>query len=242
MNTQINDLAAAMLGGWTGELSVRSVVLRILLSVMLAAIIGCERSSKRHSAGLRTFILVSLASTTAMLTDLYLCRSATEGFPLISAAAVVGAAMVSVNAILFSSKSQIKGLTTAAALWCCGLVGMALGAGLYTVASISFLALFSSLALFPPIETYMKDNSNHFEIHLELKSKGNLQYFVTTVRSLGIRIEDIESNPAYLNSGLSVYTVSLTINSAELKKYKKHSEIVEALRSLEYISHIEEIN
>jgi len=155
---------------------------------------------------------------------------------------VAGAAMVSVNAILFSSKSQIKGLTTAAALWCCGLVGMALGAGLYTVAAISFLALFSSLALFPPIERYMKDNSNHFEIHLELKSKGNLQYFVTTVRSLGIRIEDIESNPAYLNSGLSVYTVSLTINSAELKKYKKHSEIIEALRSLEYIAHIEEIN
>ena len=242
MNTQIDDLAVAMLGGWTEELNVRSVVLRILLSVVLAAIIGCERSSKRHSAGLRTFILVSLASTTAMLTDLYLCRAAAEGFPLISAAAAVGAAMVSVNAILFSSKSQIKGLTTAAALWCCGLVGMALGAGLYTVASISFLALFSSLALFPPIERYMKDNSNHFEIHLELKSKGNLQYFVTTVRSLGIRIEDIESNPAYLNSGLSVYTVSLTINSAELKKYKKHSEIIEALRSLEYIAHIEEIN
>ena len=162
MNTQINGLAAAILGGWTDELNVRSVILRILLSVMLAAIIGCERSSKRHSAGLRTFILVSLASTTAMLTDLYLCRSASERFPLISAAAVVGAAMVSVNAILFSSKSQIKGLTTAAALWCCGLVGMALGAGLYTVASISFLALFSSLALFPPIERYMKDNSNHF--------------------------------------------------------------------------------
>ena len=61
MNTQINGLAAAILGGWTDELNVRSVILRILLSVMLAAIIGCERSSKRHSAGLRTFILVSLA-------------------------------------------------------------------------------------------------------------------------------------------------------------------------------------
>ena len=116
MNMQINDLTAAILEGWTEELNVRSVVLRILLSVVLAAIIGCERSSKRHAAGLRTFILVSLASTTAMLTDLYLCRSASERFPLISAAAVVGAAMVSVNAILFSSKSQIKGLTTTAAL------------------------------------------------------------------------------------------------------------------------------
>ena len=71
MNAQINGLTASILGGWTAELNVRSVVLRILLSVVLAAIIGCERSSKRHSAGLRTFILVSLTSTTAMLTDLY---------------------------------------------------------------------------------------------------------------------------------------------------------------------------
>ena len=59
MNTQINDLAAAMLGGWTEELNIRSVVLRIFLLVVLAAIIGCERSSKRHSTGLRTFILVA---------------------------------------------------------------------------------------------------------------------------------------------------------------------------------------
>ena len=105
VNTQINGLAAAILGGWTDELNVRSVILRILLSVMLAAIIGCERSSKRHSAGLRTFILVSLASTTAMLTDLYLCQSASERFPFMSAAAVIGAAMISGNAILFSSRS-----------------------------------------------------------------------------------------------------------------------------------------
>ena len=63
-----------------------------------------------------------------------------------------------------------------------------------------------------------------------------------TVRELGLRIDDIEQNPAYLNSGLSVYTISLTVASAELKKYKKHSEIIEALRSLKYISYIEEMN
>ena len=56
-----------------------------------------------------------------------------------------------------------------------------------------------------------------------------------------IRIDDIEANPAYLNSGLSVYTVSLTVDSQELKKDKKHSDIIEALRSLDYIYYIEEI-
>ena len=59
---------------------------------------------------------------------------------------------------------------------------------------------------------------------------------------MGIRIDDIESNPAYLNSGLSVYSVSLTILSKELKKYKRHDEIIQAMRSLDYVYHIEEMN
>jgi putative Mg2+ transporter-C (MgtC) family protein len=56
-----------------------------------------------------------------------------------------------------------------------------------------------------------------------------------------MRIDDIEVNPAYINSGLSVYSVALTIQSKELKKYKSHSEIIDALRSIDYIYHIEEM-
>lgn len=113
--------------------------------------------------------------------------------------------------------------------------------GLYTVSLIAYIALLCSLSFFPAIEKYLKDKSNHFEVHLELKNKTDLYYFTATIRKLGMRIDDIELNPAYLNSGLSVYTVSFTISSQELKKYKKHSEIIQALRSLDYISYIEEI-
>ena len=105
-----------------------------------------------------------------------------------------------------------------------------------------FLFLLCSISWFPVLETYLKDRSNHFEVHLELKSKTDLASFVSTVRALGIQIEDIESNPAYLNSGLSVYSVSFTVNSAELKRYKKHREIIDALRSLDYVYYIEEMN
>ena len=150
--------------------------------------------------------------------------------------------MISGNSILFSSKNQIKGLTTSAGLWACAIVGLALGAGLYVLGLVSFITLLCCLSLFPYIEGYLKDSSNHFEVHLELKNRSNLQDFVTTIRQLGLRVDDIESNAAYLNSGLSVYSVSLTIVSPELKKYKKHEEIIEALRSLEYIYHIEEMS
>lgn len=238
----IHDPITALLGPWSAELNLWSILFRIALSLVLSAVIGCERSSKRHSAGLRTFILVSLASTAAALVDVYLQQTSGASFAAISAAAVIGAAMISGNSILFSSKSQIKGLTTSAALWACGAIGLSVGAGLYALSLISCAALLCSLSLFPWIETYLKDKSNHFEIHLELNNRSNLRDFVSTMRRLGLRVDDMESNPAYYNSGLSVYSIAVTIVSPELKRYKKHSEIIEALRSLDYVYYIEEMN
>lgn len=230
-----------VLGEWAGEIGPLTIIFRILLSLLLSAVIGCERASKRHSAGLRTFITVSLAATVAMLTDLSVMADAGLSIPVLSAAVVIAVAMLSGNSVLFSSRNQIRGLTTSAALWACGIIGLSLGAGLYTVTLVSFIALLSSLSLLPKVERILKNRSNHFEIHLELKNRSNLQDFVTTIRALGLRIDDIEANPAYLNSGLSVYTVAITISSAELKKYKTHTEIIEALRTLDYIAYIEEM-
>lgn len=236
------DFIASLLGPWAQDVNGFSILLRLALSVLLSAVVGCERSSKRHSAGLRTFILVSLASTAAMLIDLKLHAVLGSSIAVLSASTVIGAAMICGNSILFSSRNQIKGLTTSAALWTCSLIGLSAGAGLYTVTLVAFVMLLCSLSIFPLAEKLLKDRSNHFEIHLELKSKSDLQNFVSTVRQLGLRVDDLESNPAFLNSGLSVFSVSLTILSRELQKYKKHAEIIQALQTLEYVSYIEEMN
>ena len=237
-----HDYLASLLGPWASQLTLGAIVLRVTLAVLLGAIIGCERSSKRHSAGLRTFMLVSLSTASIMIIDLCIIANTPCQVPLLSASAIIGTAMISGNSILFSSKNQIKGLTTSAALWACGLVGVALGSGAYVLALATFAALLLTVSWFPRLEKYLKDRSNHFEVHLELTAKDTLQDFVSTIRALGIRIDDIEANPAYLGSGLSVFSVSFTITSPELKQYKKHAEIIEALQSLEYVHYIEEMN
>lgn len=233
------DPIAKLLGDWSVELNGYSILFRILLSVSLSAIIGCERSSKRHSAGLRTFILVALAMTVTIILDEYVAGE--SGLYVMSAAGIIGVAIISVHSLLVSSRSQIKGLTTAAGLWACAMVGLSAGAGYYTVTIISFVVLLCSLSLFPMMEVYLKNRSNHFEVHLELKNSSYLYDFVTTIRRLGLRIDDIELNPAYAKSGISVYTIAITINNSELKKYKTHSEIIEALQTLDYVYHIEEV-
>ena len=237
----MKDIIATLLGEWSSEINIWSVLFRIVISLLLSSIIGCERSSKRHSAGLRTFILVSLATTLSMMLDIFLLEVFGQGFYVISAAAVIGIAIITVNSILFSARNQIKGLTTSVGLWACGILGLAVGAGFYTATIIMFVALILSLAAFPRFEKYLKDRSNHFEVHLELKDIRYLQNFVTTIRELGLTIDDIELNSAYANSGLSVYSIAISIRREELKKYKTHEEIIDALRSLDYIYHIEEM-
>lgn len=74
------------------------------------------------------------------------------------------------------------------------------------------------LTWFPSIEVYLNNRSNHFEIHLELKNSNYLRDFVTVSRQLGLRIDDIEANQAYVGSGLSVYTITFTIFSCRAEK------------------------
>lgn len=186
-------------------------------------------------------MLVSFSSCVAMILDLYLMQEYRIGLPLLSTATIISAAMLSGNSIIFSSRSQIKGLTTSAALWFCGFLGFVIGAGQYTLSIIVYVLFLCILTWFPSIEVYLNNRSNHFEIHLELKNSNYLRDFVTVSRQLGLRIDDIEANQAYVGSGLSVYTITFTIFSAELKKYKTHREIIQALSSLDYIYHIEEL-
>ena len=186
-------------------------------------------------------MLVSLAGTIAMMVDLWLYYRLQTGFFLLSVAAVVSTTMIATNSLFISSRNQIKGITTAAGLLVCCFLGISLGAGLYTLTAVAAVAMLLCLSWLPRLEILLKDRSNHFEVHLELTSGAHLREFVTTIRRLGLKIDDIETNPAYLNSGLSVYSVAISITRAELKKFKTHKEIIDALATLEYVSHIEEI-
>ena len=107
-----HDPLSALLGSWSAEICFSSILLRLVLAFLLASALGYERANKRHSAGLRTFILVAVGSTTAMLLDVCLGGP----FAAVSAATAIGIAIISTYSILYSSKSQIKGLTTAVGL------------------------------------------------------------------------------------------------------------------------------
>lgn len=219
------------------ELTLSTMIFRLALGVVLSAIIGCERSIKRHSAGLRTFMIMALAASSARIFEL----SVFNGVPFVSGCALVATASISVHSLFRNARNQIQGLTTAAALWVCCVIGLSSGAGLYSLSIASTVVLLICLTMMPGLESYLKNHSNHFEIHLELNDSQHLSTFITTVRKLGLTVDDIEFNRSYKVSNLSVYSIAMTIVGKELKRYKTHKEIVEALSTLDYVSHIEEM-
>ena len=239
--TVVKDPLAGLLG-IPETLTLGTLLLRIVLCLILGAVIGWERSNKRHSAGLRTFMLAFLIGTVAAILDCCIfAASDRHGIFLLSACVIIGASIIAVHSMFYSSRNQIKGLTTAVGLWISVVIGIALGLGFYTAALVTYVALLCILFWFPPLEMAFNNRSNHFEVHLELTSSVCLQDFVTVIRRLGLRIDEIEQNPAYVGSGLSVYTISISVSNEMLKKYKTHTEIIEALKSLDYVYYIEEM-
>lgn len=99
------DPLAKLMGEWSWNITVYSILLRVIIPFIFAFYVGCERSTKGHTAGLKTFILLSLASTSCMIID----RSLQLTFPVCSAGAVIGSAMLGGNSILFGAKIKSKG-------------------------------------------------------------------------------------------------------------------------------------
>lgn len=238
----MNDVIAKLLGSWCIGFDVRGVIFKLALSIVLSAIVGCERATKRHAAGLRTFMLVSVISTLAAMIDGYFINELGASFSLAIGATIVGIAIVGSNTILYSSKNQLKGLTTSISLWAMSAISVLIGLDLYLSALIAFAVFMICLTLFIKLEIAFKNRSDHFEIHLELNSKNALRDFMATVRMLGLKIDDIELNTAYMNSGLYVYSIALSIlPSSDKKSRLSHSDYIAALSKLEYVNFVEEL-
>src|SRR3989344_7191798 len=100
------------------------VLKRLLLSVLLGGIIGLEREVHERPAGLRTNIIVCLASALITLTSIYAFPNSDP--TRIASAIVTGIGFLGAGIIL-QSKEKVKGLTSAATVWVVAGIGIAVG-------------------------------------------------------------------------------------------------------------------
>ncbi|HJP63042.1 MAG TPA: MgtC/SapB family protein [Mucilaginibacter sp.] len=121
-------------------------IIKILIAVFCGAILGFERQYKNKTAGFRTIILICLGSTIFTM----ISQRAGQGvnINLVTGVGFIGAG------VIFKDNISVNGLTTAAVIWVAAAIGMATGAGNYTLAIMSTLTIIV-LILFHLFETYL---------------------------------------------------------------------------------------
>jgi putative Mg2+ transporter-C (MgtC) family protein len=113
----------------TNPAGMTQVVIRLLIAVVLAAVVGYERERRGSSAGLRTHMMVALG------VSLLVVASDQSGMDRESVSRVIqgvfaGIGFLGAGAIIKQDTSeQVRGLTTAAALWATAAIATAAGLG-----------------------------------------------------------------------------------------------------------------
>ena len=140
---------------WLEDITVGAVIVRLLCAIICGGVIGAERAMKRHAAGFRTYILVALGAAIAGFTNQYISELVpASDMGRIGNGVVTGIGFLGAGTILVTSRNQIKGLTTAACLWACACMGLAIGIGFYSLTIIGFILIIIVLVFLNPIENY----------------------------------------------------------------------------------------
>ena len=114
------------------------VAIKLVLAALLGGVIGFERERRGKPAGLRTHMLVSLASAVFVMAAREAAASS-EG-PLDSVRAMAGVAQgvgFLGAGVILQSRGEVRWLTTAAALWTAAAVGLGVAMGMYYIAAFA---------------------------------------------------------------------------------------------------------
>jgi len=114
------------------------MILRIAVAALLGGVIGFERDIHRRQAGLRTHLIVAMASGTFMVVSahfMYFQHYVAGGLvevdsSRIAASVVAGVGFLGGGSILRTG-TTVQGLTTAAGLWLVAAIGLCAGSGMY---------------------------------------------------------------------------------------------------------------
>jgi putative Mg2+ transporter-C (MgtC) family protein len=130
------------------------ISIRLLVAALLGAAIGLERELRQKAAGLRTHALIAVGS--ALFTLLSHELVGASGDPGRVAAQIVSGIGFLGGGTILRTGASVRGLTTAATIWVNAAIGMAAGAGRWTVAVGATVATLLILTALVPVERFVE--------------------------------------------------------------------------------------
>ncbi len=129
-------------------------VLRLMLAAALGAVIGYERESQHKPAGLRTHVIVSLASCLVTLVSIL---EFPEDPARLLAQIIPGIGFIGAGSIIASGE-KVTGITTATGIFVTSAIGIAVGTGNYVLAIASVVIV--SVVLYSGFLMFKEDKAD----------------------------------------------------------------------------------
>ena len=143
LQTFFDELTAGLPDG----LEIERISLRLIAALFLGGIIGWERERAGKAAGLRTHMLVALASALFVVGGTAAAMSSADLSRVIQGVAA-GLGFLGAGTILKRrDESDIEGLTTAAGIWMTAAVGVTAGLGRIGLAALAVFLGWTVLVL-----------------------------------------------------------------------------------------------
>lgn len=197
------------------------ILLRLCLALVLGALVGFERETKEHSAGMRTNALVALGSALFTIISAYGFASLLGTLHIqvdptrIASYVVAGIGFLGGGSIVVARDSdKVKGLTTAAAIWVVAAIGMACGAGLLleavTVTALALIILvFLHLIERRLLSPYLT-HASHLSIETTSTPASLLDQVYTACTRAGISVGALK-----IRTDQEVHTIEVTCHMAD---------------------------
>ena len=213
-------------------------LLRIIIAAICGAIIGYERAIQRKSAGVRTHIVVAIASALFMtvskygFADLLNIHDIALDPSRIAAQIVTGISFIGAGTILVR-REQISGLTTAAGVWATSAIGMAIGAGMYSIGMLATAFLFIIQVLFHD-DTLINKIILHVRFNIQIEAVNKQKVLPKIQEELEEnQVENVSVKILDVSDERIIFNVDGIINNK-----KDENEIIMALRKYPDITRI----
>ena len=210
------------------------------MATIFGGIIGYGRERERRPAGLRTHILVSIGSTLSMITNIYIYEvyNSSSDPTRIGAQVISGIGFLGAGTIIVTGKNKVRGLTTAAGLWACACMGLAIGAGFYSGAIIGCLFIASVTAVLSKLDKRINRNSRNITIYILVNSTKAASKLLKDIQSTNVKISDIEiSNNNVSSNDLIGILLGLRIPGDVC-----HNDFIENITNKNEVIFLQEIN
>ena len=205
-----------MLIGNFSEWTMRNLIIRIIVSMLLGGIIGLDRGMKHRGAGTKTMTVVCLGSTLVMLTEQYI----QVNFPglanmnRLAAQVISGVGFLGVGTIIISNH-RVRGLTTAATLLASATIGLAVGVGFVEGGILITLVMLISLHILPFAERFATRNSRYCNVIVDLEESRYLHVIIQDLKAAGISVDSMEISTSKIGDSVSVYLILHTGKATE---------------------------